>query len=712
MHRSRTQIATSYAPGALFTYEGGLGCCVSVPISTPYTPSSPAVQKQLFEHLHEFVESWFERAMHCRAQPEVLPEQCLDSAFLDYKKEPIVDPGRFALNQPSRIGFMPDPLVFVCSDCGRLTEFSDIEDLHRGWRAAESRTDCEKSDSGRHGWRQVDVVFAHWSGNYSGLSPHRWVMGPDGRVNQPRKCQNCGHDEYQLVTKSSPFFSDWRFQCTKCLTPKEVVQADRETLELLKPGMDAGRGNLPKEWNMLPVSYRASSVHYVQTDSFILFRDTDVTTLLSAARRADLLARLMKTYDFPGTPLTHDEVLRQLRQNGRTPEAEEYKQLSDIAAMLPPAQRPVIEKQLHDKRIQYETNGLIAKQHQDAPVLAAQVDHAQEWARRYNPIRLAVEHASLRAEVIERQGSAPSLPAISVLNPDLCYIDQHDAAARDSYTRRVEGELRKLGAEEMVFLRGLDICEFSFGYTRVASTPSTTVKDRDMPVRLRAFGFVEKAKRPVYVLEQKNEGFYVRLSEGRVVEWLHRNGLAADVAALDSGLHLGGALIEQYLDFGRFLEPYRERTAESRTARSVPSYVYMLLHTFAHHFAHAIVEYSGLEHGSIGEYLFPADLAFLVYRRGMTPDLGNLSAMWRNYGLTVLEGLLSERALKCDGGSLCDQRGGACPACIMAPDVACLAGNNLLSRASLNGGAPPGWDADRTPLTGYFRIGHGNRAAA
>ena len=30
MHRSRTQIATVYAPGALFTYEGGLGCCVSV----------------------------------------------------------------------------------------------------------------------------------------------------------------------------------------------------------------------------------------------------------------------------------------------------------------------------------------------------------------------------------------------------------------------------------------------------------------------------------------------------------------------------------------------------------------------------------------------------------------------------------------------------------------------------------------------------------
>jgi hypothetical protein len=42
---------------------------------------------------------------------------------------------------------------------------------------------------------------------------------------------------------------------------------------------------------------------------------------------------------------------------------------------------------------------------------------------------------------------------------------------------------------------------------RVGSTPSTTVEDRDMLVRLRAFGYVEKDKRPIYALEQKNEGF-------------------------------------------------------------------------------------------------------------------------------------------------------------------------------------------------------------
>src|ERR1700679_1322255 len=106
MQRPRTQIATSYAPGALFTYEGGRGCCVSIAISPPVNPSSPAVQKQMFEHLSEYVESWFQRAANCRQAPQVLPEQCLDGAFLNHQNEAFVDPGNFTLNQPSRIGFV------------------------------------------------------------------------------------------------------------------------------------------------------------------------------------------------------------------------------------------------------------------------------------------------------------------------------------------------------------------------------------------------------------------------------------------------------------------------------------------------------------------------------------------------------------------------------------------------------------------------------
>lgn len=706
MQRSRTQIATSYAPGALFTYEGGLGCCVSVALSTPVTPSSPAVQKQLFENLTEFVESWFQRASNCRREPAVLPEQCLDSAFLDHQNQPLVDQGNFTLNQPSRIGFMPDPLVFVCSECGLLSEFQDVEDLHRRWPQVTSRVDCGSSRT-RHNWRQVDVVYAHWAGDYAPLSPHRWVMAPDGRVNQIKRCANCGGEEYRLVTKGSPFFSDWRFQCVQCLTAKEIVQADRETLQLLKPRMDTGQGNLPKEWNMLPVSYRASSVFYVQTDSFILFKDAEVTGLLTAARRADLILKLMKLYNFPGAALTDDDVIRQLEDNGRNEEARNYRDLAAVLKAVPASMKETIQKQLTEKRAKYEEQGLIARHHEGSPALSGQVERHHEWARRYNPVRLAIEHDSFVSEVVSRQGTDPSLPAISVRNPDVCNIDSTQTAQRRSYAASVERHLKRLGLDELIFLRGLDICEFSFGYTRVSSSPAVKIKERDMPVRLRAFDYVERNKRPIYLLEQKNEGFYVKLDEKRVIEWLSQNGLADNLPPRD-GMKLGGLLIEEFADFGRFLETYRER-ATPKAPRSISNYVYLLLHTMAHHFAHAVVEYSGLEHGSIGEYIFPADLAFLVYRRGMTPDLGNLSAMWRNYGLTVLERLLADRTLKCDGGSLCDQRGGACPACIMAPEVACIGGNNLLSRAALAGGAPPGWDANENPITGYLRLAESPR---
>jgi diadenosine tetraphosphatase ApaH/serine/threonine PP2A family protein phosphatase len=691
---------TVYAPGALFTYEGGLGCCVAVPQYTPFTPKSPAISQQLFEILEEYVSSWLSRALACRETPTVLPEQCLDEAFMNHQNQPKVDQARFALNEPSRIGFKPDPLVFSCSDCGLIAEFSDIVDLNKRWIHEDSRTDCPNSAVGRHHFRQLDVVFAHWSGNYTGLSPSRFIVNPHGRVDLLRKCKNCDGQEYRLLRNSSPFFSDWAFQCTQCLTKTEIVRADRETQELLLADPGQNGRSLPREYNMLPVSYRASSVFNVQRETFILFKSADATGVLTASRRADLVSQLMKSFDFPGVPLSHDEVERQLRTNGRTAEADNYREIIDNMLAAPKSLQKILDDLLSDKLASYQSAGFVTLQRDESPGLVSQVEASKDWARRYNPIRLAVEHRSLYEETIAREGTDLALPAISVANPEICYID--DPSTKIQYSAHVKESFAKLGVEEMLLLRGLDLCEFSFGYTRVSATPTTTQKDLAMPVRLKAFDYVDRGKRPIYVLEQKNEAFYIRLDETRVAEWLRDNGLGESPSAGITA-RLGGRYILEYQDFGMFLEDYKERSSEASTPRSVPSYIYLLLHTFAHHFAQSLVEYSGLEHGSIGEYIFPADLAILVYRRGMTPDLGNLSAMWRNFGRTILDDLLSDRRLKCDSGSLCDHRGAACPACIMAPEVACLAGNHLLCRSTLRGGMPPGWDLVKTPLLPYFR---------
>jgi hypothetical protein len=222
----------------------------------------------------------------------------------------------------------------------------------------------------------------------------------------------------------------------------------------------------------------------------------------------------------------------------------------------------------------------------------------------------------------------------------------------------------------------------------------------DMPVCLRAFEHVKQGSRPIYVLHQKNEAFYIQLEETMVLEWLKENKVVDDLT-LEGRLKFEAKYIEAYRDFGPFLEEYKK---ERQVPRSIYNMAYMLLHTLSHQFINAVSEYSGLEQGSFGEYLFPADLAFIVYRSGMTPDLGNLSSMWRNFSVRVLEHMLSPTKLLCSSGSLCDYRGGACPGCIMLPETTCIAGNQLLSRSALKDGPAPQWSRDNSDMTGFFTM--------
>jgi hypothetical protein len=213
-------------------------------------------------------------------------------------------------------------------------------------------------------------------------------------------------------------------------------------------------------------------------------------------------------------------------------------------------------------------------------------------------------------------------------------------------------------------------------------------------------------------LQQSNEGFYVRLDEATVIQWLEENAISATPPA--PGVRLGGRLIEDFaaleLDpearFSRFLDEYRR---EGAMPRSAYPFVYTLLHTMAHHLIGVSASMSGLDLGSFGEHIFAPDLAFLIYRRGMTMDLGNLSSMWRDrgdpaFGNEVLQRMVDPASLRCGSETVCNHRGGACPDCILIPENACLTRNELLSRSVLVGRGAPRWDSDRTPLTGYYQV--------
>ena len=148
-----------------------------------------------------------------------------------------------------------------------------------------------------------------------GLSPYRYTMDRGGTVQKIPRCQ-CGAENFRLVKQGNQF-SRWRFICTGCSAQKEVYQTDPFSLNLLKPLIDAG---VPHQWseiNMIPVSYRASPVFYVQTARFIVFdTDPEVITLMGPSREDELAARVAMLHGFAGTDPSDERIKEQLEKNG------------------------------------------------------------------------------------------------------------------------------------------------------------------------------------------------------------------------------------------------------------------------------------------------------------------------------------------------------------------------------------------------------------
>lgn len=700
MTRSRAQIATAYAPGVLLTWEGGKGICRSVPVDRELRVS-PTTQALIFESMREFIANWQSRVRN--AIPHAPDEFALDRTFFDPRTGQVqIDPVRFKFTDPSIIGYVPYPLVYRCGVCGSIREYASV--------AEQARRPLPKTCHGhRARWTQIDVVYVHWSGNIEPLSPFNYNFDANtGEARQIRMC-GCGSQQFKLKN-DAPVFSEWSFICEGCGQPRVLKKADPEILERLQADQNAGGRTF--QWievNMLPVSYRANSAFYPQRSSFIEFEDPGVVELLTPDRRGDLLRTLARIHEIPFVEPSAEEIKAALTRLNRFSEWEEFETFQAMAARAQASGRTDRARELRTDagklREVWFTDGAVERGAIDSPPLIQAVTARETWARRYDPIRLTIQHDAFdREHIIEARRRHA---AVDVLEPDVTLSDVvNDPNALARYKAEVGDLLTHIGFDRMVLIRGLPICDFSFGYSRVSSTP---VYHREyqgqsvaMPVRLKAFDTLPDTagKHPIYVTSQKNEALYCKLDEGRVRRWLEHNQIA-DLPPPE--IRLGRAFLESYADFGPFLDVYKDRERTGAFPRTLAPYVYLLLHSLSHQMIHSLADVSGLDRDGIGEHIFPADLAFVVYRKGMTPDLGNISAMWRNHSAEFLRRIIDPRNLRCGSGSLCDSRGGACPACIMVSEVSCISSNLLLSRSSLRGGSKPEWEpVDAPDLIGYF----------
>jgi len=717
MQRSRGQLATVYAPHSLFTFEGGAGACMARPYpNPPYESASGTTRQMIHEQIVEFMESWLRRATAAQnAVVPIAPERALDQRAL--REGAVYLPsGSLHFQVPERVAYVPFPTAFVCTRCDLYRQCGD-----EGSIARDAFSFCNACPFGRDNcaddWQQLDVVLAHWSGDVETLSPmRRYVNQSDLSIQKVRSCATCGGEKFYL-RRNGATFSRWRFECADCRTLREIRLEDRITLELLKEELVRGSNVVP-QINMEPISYRASAVYYPQGDRLLVFGNNRFIALLQGTNQGALGTFLATTYGFPA-PAMDDATREQLlRDAGRGNEWDAYVAVRDLLQSLqgaPPSQKAALQQVLTNHENTWRET-VFAGQNTGSAALADVIAARQHFVRRFDPVRMAVEHKTLAEERLHAGATLPDgkLVSVDVRRPDDFMVpdEARDGIRRQTMIDQVVLRLGYLGISELRLIRGLQVCEYTFGFTRTSATPLVRREkagDTEMPVRLNLFDRVKIADsllHPVLCLEQSNEGLYVRLIDDVVAEWLNRNQMAQPASSAQP--LIGGRLLEAYATspFSRFLDEFRR---ERGIPRSSYPYVYTLLHTIAHHVISVCAAMSGLDAGSFGEHIFVPDLAILVYRRGMTMDLGNLSSMWRdrgdpNIGNEVLDRLLSPESLRCGSESVCTHHGGACPDCLLIPETACLTRNELLSRSVLSGKGVPRWDADATALIGFYEV--------
>lgn len=724
MTRSQAQIAMSYAPGQHFTFEGAAGACQAIP-SPDATPAKPSAttRVQIEMRINEAARAWFDKAISCRENstppaPRPLPEFCVDVSLLDATRQQYTfRPQAFVYLRPDRMGYLPYPTTLICSECG-LIEATETP-RRMGQRLSELAEKCphpKRSDDPQDcSWGQLDVIFAHWSGSWKSASPNMTVYDQASRrpIKRYAMCGKCGSRQF-VLNKDQVALSNWSFSCAACGTrhPDPWIDKCEETLGRIAANIVPG-GNIAGEAAMEKINYAASAAYFVKSDTFITFPEGSGIEALEPGQTHLLPQAIERMIGLEGSALSDDEVRTQLLERGRHAEVTEFDSILRLAADSTNEQALTFITGIKAERLSgWTKSGWLNRKGALPRYILDKLHHRHEWSGKYDPFRLIVEHAALSNTKLKGDIVSGRASYVDFDNPDEWLVPPSSNEKEIMVTSAREAR-RHLGLTRAGLITKFDLCKFSYGYSRVENGPKVLKHDRMMPVRLNLFPKVRAGHEPlhpVYVLEQSNEAYYFKLDEELVRSWLRQSELGcADVALLDD---FSGNFAAAMLGSAKVMSGYLEEH-ERKSDPTIYSMTYALLHSYSHYLMQGIQQFSGLDLGSMGEYIFPCDLAFVVYRNGMTLDLGDLSALWRNHYQAFLSYLRNfPTSLGCNLGNLCMTKGGACPDCIMIPEVICLTANKYLSRSTLIGRGRPDFLSGEKRIKGYLQFALENARAA
>lgn len=240
----------------------------------------------------------------------------------------------------------------------------------------------------------------------------------------------------------------------------------------------------------------------------------------------------------------------------------------------------------------------------------------------------------------------------------------NNSATRALYEEAYPECLREARLADVQLLTNFPITTVAFGYTRGETDVGTT--------RLVAFRGRRGAIR-VYGVRADTEALLFLLDPVKVLEYLR----ARDHSLPNESTARGARLA--------ILKEARIPHVWESNPQPLGYDLLRLVHSYSHRVVRRLASYAGVERDSLGEYLLPHLLGFVVYANSRSDFvLGGLQAVFENSLHQVLHEVVHGEA-RCPLDPGCTSGGGACMACLHLGEPSCRLYNRFLGREVLFG---------------------------
>lgn len=455
-------------------------------------------------------------------------------------------------------------------------------------------------------------------------------------------CPQHGLEYLTLYDPGRVHLAFWR--CSKC---GREIQRLRMTPCSCNFSKDVAKDFFDKRMRVVATSDPA--VHLAHTTAFVNLPHRETQRLSRPEIVPRLLARIWGIYT---------GALEDSHDSGNNASMELFEKM---ISLMPLAQRAELMQSPEMQRMKERIESRNASKEADERVRTLLGQYVSALDRGNALRRQVVEHAAL----------LETRKLISI--EDVARWARDRRNEKDALTIQKTSHMIRnfLGVAEVKAMDDFPIALCAYGYTRVTRDPARS--------EIRPFPPGPDGRLPLYVHPSETEALWFQLDPTRVARWLLENGLASGPVP-DGREEAWAWIFRQAPSLWLYRVPAPE---EERIANAIET----LLHTMSHVLLKRI-EWSGFSSSSIGEYLLPGTLSFVLFVSRYTGSkLGGL--------ITLFEHRLSswlwdsvQAGNECLYDPLCSDEGGSCVGCLHR-EYGCFNFNHNLSRATLYGGPTP-----------------------